>query len=83
MRNPMEFVRHQMSSFAGPSPDMENLGTLTVPTGTPSLHSRFNPNLVGFGIVNPFEPSSGMQPDLSQHAAIQISYTIKPTESLK
>ena len=79
----MEFVRDRMTSFAGLSPDMENFGTLTVPAGARSLHSRFNPNVVGFGIINPLEPSSGMQPDLSQDAAIQISYAAKPTEILK
>jgi hypothetical protein len=83
MRNPMEFVRNQMSSFAGLSPSMENGGKVAMPTRTQGLHSRFNPKLVGFGIVSPFEPSLGTPAALSPDAAIRTSYAAKPTEILK
>jgi hypothetical protein len=72
-----------MTLFAGLSPNMENGVNVTVPTGGQGLHSRFNPKLIGFGIVNPFEPSSDTPADPSQGPVLPTSHAIMLTEILK
>jgi hypothetical protein len=79
----MEFFQGRMGSVASLSPGIDSRGDVTTPAGRQGLHSRFNPKLVGFGIVNAFEPSSAMPADLSQDAALPTSYATKPTEILK
>lgn len=79
----MEFVRGQISSLAGLSPTIENPSNVTMPAGIQGLHSRFNPKLVGFGIVSPFGPSSGTPVNSSPDTAVQTSYMSKHREILK
>jgi hypothetical protein len=48
-----------------------------------SLHSHFNPKLVGFGISPLFEPTSTRPTNLTQNAVIQTSYSTEHPEILK
>jgi hypothetical protein len=64
------------------SPSFESHANAGQPRGQ-SLHSHFNPKLVGFGISPPFEATSTGLENWSQNALIQTSYSTDHPEILK
>jgi len=74
MRIPVEFLRGWISSGSAiPSPGGESLPDFHAQPERKGLHSRFNPNLVGFGIANLFEPASTTPADSNHQAARHTS----------
>ena len=81
----MEFLRGRADTrdSAILSPGSKSHSDINMLAETKRLHSRFNPKLVGFGIVNPFESSPGRAANLSGRPVIEMVWDAKHPEDLK